>query len=72
MNQSGYGVYHGCLECKKKNYCYSLPRKKVNFSYRNLLLFQISKFKNRSFSSGQGVVQSEPKWVRSIPWVPRL
>ena len=28
VNQTGYGVYHGCLESKKKNYCYNLPRKK--------------------------------------------
>ena len=64
MNQTGYGVYHGCLECKTKTeLCYSSPTKKVSFSYGNLLLFQINNFKNRSFSSGQGVVRSEPNWI---------
>ena len=39
MNQTGYGVYHWCLQCKnKKNFCCSLPSKKVSFSYGNLLL----------------------------------
>ena len=67
MNQTGYEVYHGRLECETKRiFCYSLPRKKVTVSYGNLLLFQINNFKNRSFSSGQGVVQSEPNWVWSI------
>ena len=44
----------------KKNGSPNFPRKKISFSYGNLLLFQINNFKNRSFSSGQGVVQSEP------------
>ena len=50
----------------------NVPSKKVSFSYGNLLLFQINNFKNRSFSSGQGVVQMEPNSVSSIPWVTRL
>ena len=59
VNQTGHGVYHGCLESKtEKNFWYSLSRKKVSFSYGNWLLIQINNFKNRSFSSGQGVVQS--------------
>ena len=61
------------VECRrKKNFCYSLPREKVSFSYGNLRISQIRNFKNRSFSSGQGVVQSEPNLVSSIPWVTRL
>ena len=46
--------------------------KKVSFSYGNLRISQITNFKNRSFSKGQGVVQSEPNSVSSIPWVIRL
>ena len=46
--------------------------KKVSFSYGNVQLFRISNFKNRSFSYGQGVVQSEPNSALSIPWVPRV
>ena len=73
MNQTGYGVYHDCLDSKaEKIFLYSLPRKKVSFSYGNVQLFRISNFKNRSFSYGQGVVQSEPNSVLSIPWVPRV
>ena len=56
----------------RKTFWYSLARKRVSISYGNWLLFQINNFKNRSFSSGQGVVQSEPNWVWSIPWVPRV
>ena len=72
MNQTGYGVYHGCLESKTERiFAIACLGKKVSFSYGNLLLFRINNFKNRSFSSGQGVVQSEPNSVLSIPWVPR-
>ena len=56
----------------KKNIWYSLPRKKVSFSYGSLLLFQINNFKNRSFSSGQGLVQIKPNSEWSIPCVPRV
>ena len=41
-HQTRHGVSHVYLECKKKNFCYSLPRKKVNFSYGNLQLFRIN------------------------------
>ena len=34
--------------------------KKVSFSYGNLRISRITNFKNRSFLSDQGVVQSEP------------
>ena len=46
--------------------------KKVSFSYGNLRISQKTNFKNRSFSSGQGVVQCEPNLLSSIPWVPRV
>ena len=72
MNQTRYGVYHGYLECKTKNFCYSLSRKKVSFLYGNLRISRITNFKNRSFSSGQGVVQIEPNSVYSIPCVPKI
>ena len=57
---------------KPKKICYYLPRKKISFSYGNLRLFPIKNFKNRSFSSGQGVVQIKPNSVLSIPCVPRV
>ena len=61
------------LESKNKNnFGDSLPRKKVSFSYGNLRIFRIFNFKNRSFSSGQGVVQIKPNWVWSIPWASRV
>ena len=56
----------------KKNFWYILPRKKVSFSYGNLRLFQISNFKNKSFLSGQEVVQIKPNLAWSIPGVGRL
>ena len=72
MNQTGYGVYHGCLETKTERIFGIAWLEKKLVLYGNLLLFQINNCKNRSFSSGQGVVQSEPNWVWSIPWVPRV
>ena len=56
----------------KKCFLYSLPRKKISFSYGNLRLFQTSNFKNRSFLSGQEVVQIKPNLVWSILRVDRL
>ena len=44
-----------------------MPRKKVGFSYGNLLLFQTNNFKNRCFWSGQGVVQIKPNWYGVYP-----
>ena len=51
----------------QKNFWYSLSRKKVSFSFGSLLLFEISNFKHRSFSSDQGVVQSEPNRYPRLP-----
>ena len=56
----------------EKNFCYSLPRKKVSFSYGIVQLFQMNNFKNRSISSGRGVVQIERNSVWSIPSVYRI
>ena len=64
---------HQCNESvKQKEILYSLPRKKLSFSYGNLRYFQISIFKNRSFLSGQEVVQIKPNFVWSILSVGRL
>ena len=74
-NQTGYGVYHGCLEFKtKKNFLVKLASEKSYGSYGNLRISRKTKtnFKNRFFSSGQEVIQIEPNWVWSIPWVPRV
>ena len=46
--------------------------KKVRVSYGNVQLIQIKNIKNRSSSSGQGVVQIKPNSVSRIPWVTRL
>ena len=72
MNQTGYGVYHGCLESKIERISAIACLGKVSFSYGNVQLFRIINFKNRSFWSGQGVSQMEPNSVWSIPWVPRV
>ena len=56
----------------KKNFLYSLPWKKISFSCGNLQFFQISNFKNRSFLSGQEIVQIKPNLVWSIPRVGKL
>ena len=40
-------------------FCIASLGKKVTFSYGNLRIFQKPNFKNRSFSLGQGFVQSE-------------
>ena len=64
LNQTRDRVSHVYLECKtEKNFCYSLPRKKVRISIGNIDLFAYSIFKNIEISSGQGVVQIEPNSV---------
>ena len=72
-NQTQYGVSHVYLKSKTKRFfCYSLPRKNVSISYENLRISLLPNFKNKSFSSGQGVVQIKPNLVWSIPKVGRL
>ena len=60
------------LDYETKSFRYSLSRKKGSFSYKNLRILQLTNFKNRSFSSDQGVVQIEPNSVYSIPYVLKL
>ena len=50
----------------KKNFCYSLPRKKVSFAIGNIELFAYFIFKKIEILSGQGVVQIKPNPVWSI------
>ena len=45
---------------------------KSSYFNRNIDFFAYSFFKNIEISPGQGVVQSEPKPLWSIPWVPRV
>ena len=74
LNQTRYRVSHVYLECKTKRiFAIACVGKKLAFHTEIcLLLFQINHFKKRCFSSGQGVVQAQPNWVWSIPWVPRV
>ena len=60
MNQIDIPDYQYYLGCNAKNGPPNVPRKKVSFSIGNLRVSRITNFKNRSFSPGQGVVQSEP------------
>ena len=76
LNQMWYGVSHVYLESKtEKNFGIACLEKSSCFNrkYRFFrLLFAYFVLKNIELSSGQGVVQSEPKPVWSIPWVPRV
>ena len=51
MNQTGYGVYHGCLECKtKKNFAIACLGKKLVFHteicyYFKLIILKIGLFR---------------------------
>ena len=56
----------------RKYFCYIFSGKKVRFSYGNLRISRITNFKNRSFSSAQGVVQIESNSLCNIPYVLRL
>ena len=61
------------LECNAKEmFAIAFLGKKVKFSYGNLRISRIRNFKNRSFSSGQGVVQIKPNSAWSIPCVLKL
>ena len=67
LNQIRNKVLHVYLDYKtKRSFAIACLGKKFSFSYGNLLLFQISNFKNRSFSSGQELVQFEPNSIWSI------
>ena len=74
LNQSRCRVSHVYLERKTKRiFAIACVGRKLAFHTEIcLLLFQINNFKKRSFSSGQGDVQTQPNWVWSIPWVPRV
>ena len=62
----------GIWNLGKKDFRYSWPLEKVRFLNEKLRVFRISNFKQRSFSSGQGVVQIKPNSVWSIPRVYRI
>ena len=75
MNQTGYGVYHGCLESKTERiFGIACLGKKLAFHteicYSNKL--QLLNFKIWSISLDQGVVQIEPNSAWSIPSVCRV
>ena len=71
MNQTWYGVSHGYLECKTKRIFGIACLEKSSYFNRKCrlfrLLFAYSILKIIEISSGQGVVQSEPNLVWSIP-----
>ena len=75
-NQTRYVLSLVYIVSKNKKFCNTLPRKKVSISYGNVRFFsnnlRLLNFKNRPFSSGQGLVQIEPNSVWSIPCVPRV
>ena len=71
-NPTRYGASFVYLKSQtKRNFCYTLPRKKVSISYRNLRISRITNFK-KVFSSGQGDAQIKPNSAWSIPCVPRV
>ena len=69
-NQTGHGVYHGYLECKRIFGVACLGKKLgfhteiCDYFHGNIDLFAYSIFKNIEILSGQGVVQLEPNWDR--------
>ena len=74
LNQTRCRVSLVYLECKtKRSFAIACVGRKLAFHTEIcLLLFQINNFKKRSFSSGQGVFQTQPNSVWSIPRVPRM
>ena len=70
LNQTRHRVSHLYVESKAKRIlAIACLGKKLVFHTE---IIRINNFKNRSFSSGQVVVQSEPNSALSIPWVPRV
>ena len=57
---------------KRKKILLQLAQEKVSYSYGSLRISRLANFKNKSFSSVQGVVQIKPNLVWSIPGVGRL
>ena len=60
MNQIVIPDYQYYLGCSAKRMVRLTFLEKVSISYGILRISRITYFKNRSFVSGQGVVQSEP------------
>ena len=72
-NQTKLGMdYHHCSQSAKKEILVYFAWEKRNFSYGNLRISRLANFKNRSFSSGQGVVQIEQKSVWSLAILVRV
>ena len=75
LNQTRYRVSHVYLESKTKGiFAIACVGRKLLFHTEISIIskkFGINNLLNRSFSSGQGVVESEPNWIYSIAWVPR-
>ena len=68
FSETRYRVSHVSLECKTKRiFAIACVGKKLVFHTEICFYLKKNNFKNRSVSSGQGVVQSEPNWVWSIP-----
>ena len=63
------------LECKAKR-IFGIACLGKNLVFHTEICYsknlKLLNFKNRSFSSGQGVVQIKPNSVSSISWVTRL
>ena len=73
MNQTEYGVYHGCLESKTERiFGIACLGKKLVFHTETCDYFQYLILKKKYFLSGQGVVQIERNLVWSIPCVARV
>ena len=66
---SAWSITNAVKAWNKKNFRYSLPRKKDSFPYANLRTSRLANFNYRSFWLGQDVIQSEPNSVWSIPCV---
>ena len=72
MNQTGYGVYHGCLESKTEGiFAIACVGKKSYYFIRKFAIIskrlRLLNFKNRPLLSGQEIIQIEQNSVWSIP-----
>ena len=66
-NQTGYGVYHGYLECKTKRiFAIACLGIKLAFHTEIFKYFDYFNFKIRFISLDWRVVQIDPNWVWSI------
>ena len=72
MNQIDIPNYQYYLDCNAKKMVRLTFLEKSSYFSRKYRLIRLFYFQKYKVLLGQGVIQIEPNWVWSMPWVPRV